>query len=278
MIEEGRSGMASGLVAPDLRTDELGIAEALELLILGAGPAYSDEPGALGSAYLVRSGDHALVLDLGQGTFPRLAAALEPSRLAAVMISHLHPDHFIDLIPLRHYLCRAEFERPRRVRVLSPAGLDDRLDGAYGQLGFADGAFDLEQIAAGELAIGPFIVEIRAVRHSGESYACRVSLDGRDGPGIVYSGDCSDPHDVRPLVRPGDALLCEATFGPGPVPVGMPHLDGPAVGRLAQETGAGQLFITHVRMGCDPVRTMAAVRDNFGGLARLVHPGDRFEV
>lgn len=252
--------------------------EALELLILGAGPAYSDEPGSLGSAYLVRSGDHAIVLDLGQGTFPRLAAALEPSRLAAVMISHLHPDHFIDLIPLRHYLCRMEFERPRRVRVLSPVGLDGRLDGAYGQPGFAATAFDLEPLAAGELTIGPFAIEVRAVRHSGESYACRVGVAGRAEPGVVYSGDCADPEDLKPLVRPGDTLLCEATFGPGPVPPGMPHLDGPTVGRLAQETGAGRLLVTHVRMGCDPVRTMAAVREGYAGPASFVRPGDRFEV
>lgn len=277
-MEEVRLDPASELSAPDVRADERATADALELLVLGAGPAYSDKPGALGSAYLVRSGDHAIVLDLGQGTFPHLAAALEPSRLAAVIISHLHPDHFIDLIPLRHYLCRREFERPRRVRVLSPVGLDGRLDGAYGQPGFAAAAFDLEQLATGELAIGPFTVEVRAVRHSGESYACRVSLDGRAGPGVVYSGDCSDPHDVQPLIRPGDTLLCEATFGPGPVPFGMPHLDGPAVGRLAQEAGAGQLFVTHVRMGCDPARTMAAVRESYGGPARLVRPGDRFEV
>ena len=127
----------------------------LELIVLGAGPAYSDQPGSLGSAYLVRAGADAVVLDLGQGTFPSLAHRIEPSELRGVFISHLHPDHFIDLIPLRHYLCRAEFQPGRRVRVLGPEALERRLDATYDQPGFAAAAFDLEPLAAGPYAAGP---------------------------------------------------------------------------------------------------------------------------
>ncbi len=50
-----------------------------ELTVLGAGPAWSDRPDASGAAYLVRHGETTLLLDLGQGSFPRLAAAIEPS-------------------------------------------------------------------------------------------------------------------------------------------------------------------------------------------------------
>ena len=92
------------------------------LTVIGAGPAFTDRPGATGAAYLVRTTTTAVLLDLGQGSFPRLAGAIEPSRLDAVLISHLHPDHFIDLVPLRHYL-RFGVDPPRRVRVLGPADL-----------------------------------------------------------------------------------------------------------------------------------------------------------
>ena len=76
----------------------------MDLQVLGAGPAYTDRPGALGSSYLLVEGGQAIVLDLGQGTFSSLAQAIEPSTLLGVVISHLHPDHFIDLVALRHYL------------------------------------------------------------------------------------------------------------------------------------------------------------------------------
>ena len=117
-----------------------------------------------------------------------------------------------------------------------------------------------------------------AVRHAGESFAFRVAGSDGSGAGIVYSGDCADPDDLLPLLRPGDTLLAEATFGPGPVPPGMPHLDGPTAGRLATAAGAGALLLTHLRMGCDPGETVRAAQEHYDGPVTLVGPGDRFEV
>lgn len=250
----------------------------LELMILGAGPAYSDVAGSLGSSYLVRTRRHAVLLDLGQGCFPSLASEQEPSELSAVFISHLHPDHFIDLIPLRHYLQRAEAHPIRRLTVLAPAGLDRRLDGAYDTPGFSAAAFDHHDLGAGALQVGPFTLEMRPVTHAGESFAVRASLTHRPDRGIVYTGDIADTSDVHPLIRPGDVLLSEATFGPGPVPDGMPHIDADDVGRLAAETDVGQVIVTHVRMGVDLGATMAAVRTRFPGAASMARPGARYLI
>src|SRR5213594_1789123 len=107
----------------------------LQLDVLGAGPAYTDRIGSAGAAYLLRSAGTKVVLDLGQGAFPRLAAKLEPSTLDAIFISHLHPDHLIDLVALRHYL-RWQFNPPRRVRVHAADGLADRLDALHDEPGF----------------------------------------------------------------------------------------------------------------------------------------------
>ncbi len=148
----------------------------MELIVLGAGPAYTDRPGAASAAYLVRDGDAALLLDLGQGAFPNLAQAWEPSRLLAVLVSHLHPDHFVDLVPLRHYL-RYQFRPPRRVAVMGPAGLADRLDGLLGEAGFAAAELDITELRAASPrpGIGPFRLEAQVVPHMAESYAFRVS-------------------------------------------------------------------------------------------------------
>lgn len=251
--------------------------DGLELIVLGAGPAYSDLPGSVGASYLVRTGGSAVLLDLGQGAFPALAGAVEPSSLLAVLISHLHPDHFIDLVPLRHYLCRAEFQPSRRVRVLAPVGLDRRLDGVYDQPGFAAAAFDLEAPPDEPIVAGPLTLRSVRVRHAGESRAWRVA-PASGGPGVVYSGDASDPDELLPLLEPGDLLLAEATFGVGPVPPGMPHLDGPMVGALATRGRAGGVVVTHIRMGCDLDATVAAVRAAFAGPVVLARPGLRVPV
>jgi ribonuclease BN (tRNA processing enzyme) len=251
----------------------------VELVVIGAGPAYSDQLGSVGSAYVVREGADAVLMDLGQGTFSRLAHTLDPSSLRGVFVSHLHPDHFIDLIPLRHYLCRAEFQPGRRLRVFAPDGLEPRLDATYDQPGFAGSAFDFEALAPGSIDVGPFAFEVASVPHAGRSFGFRVSLSAAPGgPGVVYSGDCADPDALVPLLRTGDTLLAEATFGRGPMPAGMPHLDGPMVGRLAKSTDAGAVLLTHVRMGCDEADTIRSAEEHYDGPVALVRPGDRFDL
>jgi len=242
----------------------------MELIVLGAGPAYSDLPGATGAAYLLYDRGTWLLLDLGQGSFPALAGRVEPSTLAGVVVSHLHPDHFIDLVPLRHYL-RYEFDPPRRGRVHGPSGLMDRLDALHDEPGFTSAALDVVDLAPGTRTIGPFEVEAAFVRHTAESYAFRVGTAA--GPGLVYSGDCGRADDLRPLIRPGDTLLSEVSFGPGPVPPGAEHLDGPAVGRLATATGVARLLLTHLQMGFSPEATVASARRSFAGPVELVAPG-----
>ena len=74
------------------------------LTVFGAGPAYTDREGASGAAYLVSEGSTRMLLDLGHGSFQRIFREAPPEDIAAVVVSHLHPDHFIDLVPLRHYL------------------------------------------------------------------------------------------------------------------------------------------------------------------------------
>ncbi|MDQ2965255.1 MAG: MBL fold metallo-hydrolase [Chloroflexota bacterium] len=248
----------------------------MDLTVLGAGPAYTDRPGATGAAYLLRAVGETLLLDLGQGSFPALASRLEPSTLAGVLVSHLHPDHFIDLVPLRHYL-RYEFSPPRRVRVLAPAGLADRIDALHAEPGFTAAALDVEALSAGAMSIGPFDIEAGLVTHTEESYAFRVTASG-GGPGLVYSGDCGRAADLLPLVRPGDTLLTEISFGAGPVPPGALHLDGPAVGGLADEARAGRVLLTHIQMGFDPEAAIASVRERFAGPVDLVVPGLLSEV
>ena len=254
----------------------------MELIVIGAGPAYTDRRGAAAASYLLLAEGAALLLDLGQGSFPNLASTLEPSTLPAVVVSHLHPDHFIDLVPLRHYL-RFEFEPSRRVRVLGPAGLGDRLDALHAAPGFAAASLDVAPLTAATQRIGPFGVEARLVTHTDESYAFRVCVAGTEGagaaaPGLVYSGDCGRAEDLIPLIRPGDTLLSEASFGAGPVPEGAEHLDASAAGRAATAGRAARLLLTHIQMGCDRVDALAAAQSTFAGPIQLLLEGDRFEL
>ena len=247
----------------------------LELVVLGAGPAYTDRAGAAGAAYLIRAGDASILLDLGHGSFARLAAEMEPSRLHGIAISHLHPDHFIDLVPLRHYL-RWEWAPSRRVRVLGPSGLDARIDALHAETGFTAEALDVEAISDGVTQVGPFTLEARLVAHTAESYGFRVSVDG--GPGLVYSGDCGRAEDLDPLIRAGDTVLVEVFFGTGPVFPGARHLDAPAVAALARRTDPGAILLTHIGMGRDRDATLEMVSHATKARVAVVDPGYRMRI
>ena len=275
----------------------------MELIVLGAAPAYTDRPGSAASSYLLlagdaggasgagRSGRAALLLDLGQGAFANLASTLESSTLTAILVSHLHPDHFVDLVPLRHFL-KWEFDPARRVRVLGPAGLADRLDALDGYAGFAAEALDVEALSEGAHRVGPFEVEVKRVTHTEESYAFRVAAGpvaaawsvaaagsaATPGQGLVYSGDCSRVEDLIPLIRPGDTLLSEASFGAGPVAPGAAHITSADAARAASAGGAARLLLTHILSGHSRTETLSAAQSAFSGPVRLITEGDRFNV
>jgi ribonuclease BN (tRNA processing enzyme) len=248
---------------------------SLELTILGAGPAWSDRPGSSGASYLVRGGETAILLDLGQGSFPRLIDAIEPSTLDAVLISHLHPDHFIDLVPLRHYLAY-QLDPPRTVRVVAPGGLAERIDALHDRPGFTAATLACEPYPTTPFTIGDLTIEARRITHTADSHAVRVGRDGR--PGLVYSGDCGVASDLAPLIRPGDTLLVEVSFGIGPVPAGSLHLDAPAIANLVSTARPGRVLLTHLQMGLDRVSPVRIVADAMDGPVSLIEPGDVIDL
>lgn len=272
----------------------------MKLSVIGAGPAYTDRPGAVGSSYLLTESSTNLLLDLGHGAFSNLAGRIEPSTLSAIGISHLHPDHFVDLVPLRHYLHYA-FEPPRRLPVVAPAALVERLDALNGQPGFTADLFDVELLGDRRVRpAGVLVLEARRVTHTEESYAFRVSpASGADyevlaasvrvgsagqagfgaATGLVYSGDCGRAADLKPIIRPGDILLTEVSFGLGPVPPGAQHLDAADVAEIALETGVSRILLTHLLSGYDRSAVVAEVERLSGGIpTAIVDPGDSFDL
>ena len=191
-------------------------------------------------------------------------------------MSHLHPDHFIDLVALRHYL-RWEFQPTRRVRVIGPAGLEERLDALHDEPGFTAAALDVEPITVGPVDVGDLSVEAARVTHTDDSHGFRVARP-EDGVGLVYSGDCGRAEDLdsaRPARRhaPLRGLVRAGPGRPGAV-----HLDGPAVGALAARTRAGRVLLTHLQMGFDEAATIESVTAIYDGPVDLVEPGARFLI
>jgi ribonuclease BN (tRNA processing enzyme) len=249
----------------------------VKVTIVGCAPAFTLRPGRASSCYLVEEDGAALVLDLGQGAFSALAGYRDPQSVRAVVISHLHADHGVDLVALRHYL-RYGTDRTATVELHAPPELRERYDRLLGEPGFLD---DLpgDALVPGTRTIGPFVVEVARVTHAQSSFAFRVTrAGGDDRPGLVYSGDCARWEDLLGLVRPGDTLLCEAYFGDGEAVPEAGHLDAGLAGRAAGEGRAARLVLTHIRDGNDPGDTARRAAEAFGGSILIAEPGLRLDL
>ena len=248
----------------------------MRVTVIGPGPAYTRRPGRASSCYLVESGPTSLLLDLGQGSFAALGARRPPETLSAIAVSHLHPDHHADLVPLRHYL-KYGLTPPRSVELRAPPDLRRRYDVLLGEDGFLD-ALPGDDLEPGAWLAGSLVVTCARVTHAGESFAFRV-VPARTpgGPGLVYSGDCGRPEELAALVCPGDTLLSEASWGRGPGSSGAWHLTAAQAGWAASEGGAARLVLTHV---LDEWARGAgsAARRAFRGPVLLARPGLRLEV
>jgi ribonuclease BN (tRNA processing enzyme) len=240
----------------------------VKLTVVGSASAWTRRPGHASSCYLVEDGDRAIVLDLGQGAFAELSSYREPAALDAVIASHLHPDHFVDLVPLRHYL-KYEAEQTQKIEIHGPPELSTRLDGLFAERGFL-GGIRVSPLEPGARDVAGFNIESAHVTHIPDSYAFRVAKG--NGPGLVYSGDCGVADDLLPLIRPGDVVLCEAAYGAGPA--GDPiHLNAMAAGSVAVRGGAERLLLTHLLDRADGAAAAEVASATFGAAVGIAVPG-----
>jgi len=248
----------------------------MRLTVLGAAAAWSLEPGRASSSYLVQLDGESIVMDMGQGSFSELAAYVEPGSVLAVLISHLHPDHCIDLIPLRLY-CKYGRTPATTVDLYAPAGIRERFDALTGEDDYLS-CLPGESLQAGTFEVGPFEITAAPVLHVGPSFAFRVAPKGASRPGLVYSGDVGRSEDLVPLLRPGDTLLTEASFGDGPIIEGPNHLDACAAACLARDNGAGRLILTHLLPEVDPVAARESASRFFRGRLLMAEPGLQVDI
>ena len=106
---------------------------AMELRVLGKSPAWQDAGGAC-SGYLVVADGTCLLLDCGSGVFGKLRSVVDYAEVDAVVVSHLHADHILDLVPFASGLTYAPrhqpvpvdgwpgTSKPPRPRLLAPPG------------------------------------------------------------------------------------------------------------------------------------------------------------
>lgn len=220
---------------------------------------------------MLEIGEAAMLLDLGQGALGSVFPHRDPASLEAVVVSHMHGDHHVDLIPLRNLLYY-HYDEPRGIGLHLPEGLRRRYDGFMGEEGFLD-FMEGHDVYEGSWPVGPFMVQAHPVTHSQNSHAYRVT-DPADagGPGLVYSGDCGVAEDLLPLIHEGDTVLCEAFWSTLEPIASANHLSAEQAADVARRGGAAHLILTHILESHDPQAALSAARKVFPGAVELAEP------
>lgn len=222
----------------------------MELTVLGCSGS-APGPDSPASGYLVEHDGYRVVLDMGQGTFGALQRHVRPGDVDAVLLTHLHADHCIDLtayvVGLR-YGGDGFRAGGRRIPLIGPAGTRDRLETAYDPLARKVNLREMFGFAAHPapgtpLELGPFTVDVAVMNHPVPTAALRLRAGGAT---LVYSGDTGESPALIGLARGADLLLCEASFGPDDPYVPDLHLTGRQAGEHAAKAGVGRLLVTHV--------------------------------
>jgi ribonuclease BN (tRNA processing enzyme) len=236
------------------------------------------------SGYLLTHGGFALLLDCGSGVFSKLRGSGDPLAVDAVLITHLHADHMLDLIPYAHALGYWYRDAGRRPRLLAPPGAR----AAFAQLGVTlsfdallEETFAIEEYAPdAEVAVGPFKVRFAEVPHFIPAWACDVTA--ADGHRFTFGADCASNDAIVELARGTDLLMLEATEGPEPQqhPPGAVHghMSAREAGELARRANAARLVLTHYSDELDASALRAAGEAAFGRPVALAEEGARYEL
>ena len=257
----------------------------MRLTVLGCSGSTSG-PESPASCYLVQA-PHAgrtfsLVLDLGPGAFGRLWQHLDARQVDAVALSHLHPDHCLDVCAL--YVA-ARYSDPGRpwpgIPLYGPAGAQQRIGSAYrapGEVGTGIEEHFAYRTWAEEQRIGPFLVATTLVAHSVPAYAIRVTEDAPGGRSLVYSGDTGPCPELVDLARGAELLLAEAAFLDRPDNPPNLHLTGRDAAAAATSAGVQRLVLTHIPPWHDPSQVLAEARPHFDGPLELATSGASWTV
>lgn len=247
----------------------------MELVVLGCDGSWPG-PGGAASGYLVRHDGCDIWMDAGFGTIGRLQEHVALTDLDAVLLSHGHRDHVVDLYAL---FASRRFGRsePQELPVYALSGnrktmaalVSERSRDAWGQ------TFTWRDLRDGmSVQIGSLEVECFAMQHFGPALGFRMTAGSSV---LAYTGDTGPSDVVADLAGGADVLLAEATWQDGEKSHDK-HMTARDAATFAARAGVRKLVLTHIEPGHDKEMSAAQAAEVYDGEIVLAEPGMRLEV
>ena len=219
------------------------------LTVLGCSPSWQNA-GEACSAYLVDQGGTRLLIDCGNGAFGELRQHCDYLSIDAIVVSHTHGDHVLDLLPFAYallYSPRALRGESRRPKLYLPPGATDRLRAIFDLIDRAellDLAYDVSEYdPATTTQVGELTLSFTPVPHFVPTHAIGVQTPA--GGRLVFGADHRPAQRIIDFARGADVLILEATLM-SPEDGVRGHITSVEAAEIAREAGAGQLVLTHM--------------------------------
>jgi len=259
----------------------------MRLTVLGRSPARPN-PGEACAGYVIEGGGSRILMDVGPGVVAQLLRRNTPDELDAVVISHMHTDHCLDLITLRYSYPWIDVAKHRLTVIVPP--------GSVGQLGelalgagyanFFDKSFIfVEHDGKRPIEVGNLRLEPEETQHYVRTWGFRVTATGEgEDPNkvLAYSAD-TGPCDALPRIADqAELFLCEAALRSlkedDPEPQSRGHLLPSEAAATAAAAGAKRLLMTHIPMREGGDWALAEARSAYEGTVEIAEPLKTYEV
>jgi ribonuclease BN (tRNA processing enzyme) len=234
----------------------------VRVTVLGKSPAFADAGGAC-SGYLVQEGASTMLMDIGNGVFGKLRAAVDYTTVDSVVVSHMHADHSLDLVPFAYALLYGPDGRARE-----------------GGEGLIEEAFEVEEYESGAvLDVGDVRVRSHDVPHFlPHTNALELSTPGSGGGRLTYGADHGPAEGLIEFAQDTDLLMVEATLKAPEEHGPRGHITAREAGEHGRRAGARRLVVTHVSDLIDPAWVRTEAEAGFGGPVTVAAEGDVYEV
>ncbi len=249
----------------------------MELTVLGCAGSHTGI-GRACSGYLVQAGGTSVLLDAGNGATANLQRLLPLRDLDAIVVSHRHVDHCVDLVGC-FYNLRFDPEFDGQVPFYAAAEVFGTLTGLLSgdsPMVFAD-IFAHRQVGHGDRAeVGSLDLSFARSIHPPPTVSVRVEVGGST---LAYSADSAGGEDLVRIARGADLFLCEATWtgDAEDYPPGI-HLTATDAGKVATEAGVGSLVLTHIAGATDRDRVLEEASATFDGPVSLADDLDHIPI
>jgi ribonuclease BN (tRNA processing enzyme) len=249
--------------------------EKLEVVVLGScgvWPAYKRAC----SGYLIREKSRGIVLDFGTGTFSNLLHWFDPFFLEALVITHLHADHFVDFYPLRYYLQFSGGKRDLPLKVFLPEGGEEVLLSVLDESGRKKTKEIFEFHAIGErVSLNDIHLFFRKVPHPLDAYAVKIEWGDKI---VTYSSDLKYDEGLIEFISNSSLFICEATLVEEMKKGEVFHLTSYEAGVLASKAGVKRLLLTHFWPEINRQKSFWEAKKSFPGEVFLAEENLKLEV